>query len=156
MYPLNYKIMKHKKILYGLSLIILMACSSCMKPRVELDDSVWGDNAYITTAVLFRYDEVKSQLGYNEVVTGYQNVGITTPTNVVDKAKATVTIIAAKGTDLTKIGIRFSHFAKTIEPVNGAPVAGVVSDFSKGTFVYRLFSADGTVRDWTVYISVAP
>jgi hypothetical protein len=156
MYPLNYKIMKHKKILYGLTLFVLLTFSACLKPRVELDDTLWGDNAFITTAVLFRYDEVKNQLGYDEVVTGYQNVSITTPSNIVDKGKATITIVAAKGTDLTKIGIRFSHFAKKIEPVNGAPVAGVIADFSKGPFVYKLISADGTVRDWTIYISVAP
>lgn len=148
--------MKHKKILHCLMLVAVMAFSACMKPRVELDDTLWGDNAFITTAVLFKYDEVKTQLGYNEVVTGYQNVGITTASNVVDKDKATITIVAAKGTDLTKMGIRFTHYAKTIEPMNGAPAAGTIADFSKGPFVYRLHSADGTIRDWTISISVLP
>ncbi|WP_316816110.1 DUF5018-related domain-containing protein [Pedobacter nyackensis] len=148
--------MKLKNRLYFLTLILLLAFSSCMKPRVELDDTMWGDNAFITTAVLFRYDEVKNQLGYNEVVTGYQNVNISTSSNVVDKDQATIRIVTAKGTDLTKIGIRFSHYAKKIVPQNGAPAAGIVADFSKGPFVYRLYSADGTERDWTIYISVAP
>lgn len=148
--------MKHTKILYCLTLLVILALPACMKPRVALDDTLWGDNAVITTAVLFKYDEVKNQLGYNEPVTGYQNVGITTTSNVVDRDQATIRIVAAKGTDLTKIGIRFSHFAKKIEPQNGAPAAGVIADFSKGPFVYKVFSADGTIRDWTVYISVAP
>lgn len=148
--------MKLNKKLYFLLLIFPLAFSACMKPRVELDDTMWGDNANITTAVLFKYEEVKNQLGYDEVVTGYQDVGISTSSNVVDKAQATIKIVAVKGTDLTKIGIRFSHYAKKIEPVNGAPAAGIISDFSKGQFVYRLHSADGTVRDWTIYLSVLP
>jgi len=148
--------MKHKNILYSLMLMSLLLLSACMKPSVELDDTQWGDNANITTAQLFKYDEVKNQLGYGEVVTGYQTTGITTTSNVVDKGQATVRIVAVKGTDLTKVGIRFTHFAKTIEPMNGAPVAGIIADFSKGQFTYRLHSADGTIRDWTILISVAP
>ena len=148
--------MKHIKISNYIALILLLAFSSCMKPRVELDDTQWGDNANITAAVLFKYEEVKNQLGYNEPVTGYQNVSIATPSNVVDKSQATVRIVAAKGTDLTKIGIRFSHFAKSIEPINGAPAAGIIADFSRGEFTYRLHSADGTDRDWKILISVAP
>lgn len=148
--------MKHRKIVNCLMLMVLLAFSACMKPRAEIDDTLWGDNAVITTALLFRYDEVKNQLGYNEVVTGYQVVGITTASNVVDKEKATITIVAAKGTDLTKVGIRFTHLAKKIVPVNDAPTAGLIADFSKGTFVYRVYSADGTVRDWTVLVSVLP
>lgn len=109
-------------------LMSLFMLSACMKPRVELDDTQWGDNANITTAQLFKYDEVKNQLGYGEVVTGYQTTGITTTSNVVDKGQATVRIVAVKGTDLTKVGIRFTHFAKTIEPMNGAPVAGIIAD----------------------------
>ncbi|WP_133779666.1 DUF5018-related domain-containing protein [Pedobacter nutrimenti] len=148
--------MKHKKILYALTLFVLVAFSSCMKPRVELNDGAWGDNAYITGVNLFTLVEVKNQLGYNEPVTGYQDVGVTLTSNVLDKSKASVTIVAVKGTDLTKMGIRFTHSAKKIEPLNGAPTAGIVSDFSKGPFVYRAYSADGTTRDWTIYISVAP
>ncbi|WP_316748109.1 DUF5018-related domain-containing protein [Pedobacter gandavensis] len=148
--------MKHKNIWYALPLIALLAFTGCMKPRAELDDTLWGDQAVLTSAVLFKYEEVKNKLGYEEVVTGYQNVGITTNTNVLDKEKATIKIETVKGTDLTKIGIRFSHYAKKIEPMNGAPVAGMISDFSKGPYVYRLYSADGTVRDWTITVTVAP
>ncbi len=135
---------------------ILIIASSCMKPSVELDDTVWGDQAVINQAVLFKYTEVKNQLGYNEEVIGYQNTSVSTASNFVDKTNATITIVAVKGTDLTKIGIRFSHFAKLIEPLNNAPVAGVISDFSAGTFKYKVTSADGTVREWTLKISVAP
>lgn len=138
--------------------LVLICCSiiSCMKPRVEFDDSVWGDNAVITSAVLFKYTEVTNSLGYGEPVTGYQNVAVATKSNQVDKPNYTVNIVAVKGTNIQEIGIRFTHFAKKIEPLDGAPPAGVISDFSKGKFVYRLTSADGTTRDWTVNLSVEP
>ncbi|RZM20743.1 MAG: hypothetical protein EOO88_35295 [Pedobacter sp.] len=144
-------------ILIAFSIVFFsISLSSCTKPRIELDDSVWGDQAFITQAVLFKYTTVTNQLGYEEPVTGYQNTSVTTVSNIIDRSGATVTLVAAKGTDLTKIGIRFSHFAKKIEPLNGAPVAGVISDFSAGNFTYRVTSADGTVRDWRVKVSVAP
>ncbi|WP_276481464.1 DUF5018-related domain-containing protein [Paraflavitalea pollutisoli] len=136
--------------------ILCLSTISCMKPRVKFDDSVWGDNATITAAVLFRYTEVTNNLGYGEPVTGYQNVAVATKSNTIDKTGFTVNIVAVKGTDLSKIGIRFSHYAKLITPLDGAPAAGIIADFTKGKFVYQLTSADGTVRDWTVNIAVEP
>lgn len=146
--------MKLGKLIKALLFLLILGFSSCLKQRVELNETQWGDNANITSVVLFKYEEITNQLGYDEPVTGYQNVAVPTPTNIVDKAKSTVTLQAEKGTDLKKIGIRFSHFAKLIEPMNGAPVAGVISDFSQGPFQYRLTSADGTIRDWTIDVSV--
>lgn len=145
----------NKKLVLGICLI-LIGISSCIKPRVELDDSVWGDNAYITAVVLFRYESVTNQLGYNEPVTGYQTMSVSTTSNVISRDQATVTIVAVKGTNLAKIGIRFSHFAKKIEPLDGAPPAGMIGDFSKGVYTYRLYSADGTIRDWKLSFAVAP
>ncbi|KIA94116.1 hypothetical protein OC25_11035 [Pedobacter kyungheensis] len=148
--------MKANKWIIILLFIFSISTTACLKPRVGLDDTVWGDQAYITGVVLFKYTVVTNQLGYADPVSGYQNTGITTPTNVVDKNNAMVTIVAAKGTDLTKMGIRFTHFAQKIEPVDGAPAAGVIADFSKGKFIYRVTSANGVVRDWTIILSVAP
>lgn len=148
--------MKNNKWMFFLLTAMTIAYTACIKPRVELDDTVWGDKAYITSAVLFRYDTVRNQMGYDQPVTGYQNVAVATTSNVVDRENATLTIVAAKGTNARQIGIRFSHFAQKIEPLDGAPPAGVVSDFSKGKYVYKLISADGTTRNWTVNISVAP
>jgi|LauGreDrversion4_1035100.scaffolds.fasta_scaffold429049_1 hypothetical protein len=144
------------KFFIFLLLSITVLIFSCTKPRIEFNRTVWGDNAVITSAVIFKNVEVTNQLGYNAPVTGYQSVAIATPTNTVDKSTYTVTIVAAKGTDLKAIGVRFTHFADFITPVNKAPAAGVISDFSAGNFVYRLTSADGTTRDWKVLISVAP
>jgi hypothetical protein len=147
--------MKYNKWIIML-LIMSIGTTACLKERIELDNTIYGDQTALTGAVLFKYTVVTNQLGYNDPVTGYQNTGITTPTNVVDKNNAKITIVAAKGTDLTKIGIRFTHFAEKIEPIGGAPAAGTIADFSKGMFVYRVYSADGNIRDWTILITVAP
>lgn len=128
-------------------------------PRVDLDDSVWGNTAEITAVSLFEYIEVTNQLGLNEPVTGIQQRSVSA-TVVINKDNAgisgtigenpTVTITVASTVDLTKIGIRFSHFAKNITPVEGAVAAGVIGDFSKGPYKYKLLSADGSVRYWTI------
>ncbi len=148
--------MKMNKWSAVLFTLVVTTFIACIKPRVELDDTAWGDKAYITSAVLFRYDTVRNQMGYDQPVTGYQNVAVATNTNLVSRENATLTIVAVRGTNIKQIGIRFSHFAKLIEPLNGAPQAGMVSDFSQGPYKYRLTSADGTVREWTLNISVAP
>lgn len=135
-------------------MLTLLSLCSCLKPRVELDQGAWGDKAFIATTVLFEYVEVTNELGYGEPVTGYQSKGVATASNVVDRENATITIVAKKGTDLTKIGIRFSHYGTKIEPLEGAPIAGVISDFSKGYFKYKVYSADGTTREWKLMISV--
>ena len=128
----------------------------CTKPRIELDKTAWGDQAYITSAVIFKYDIVKDQLGYNDPIEGYQEIALTTVSNVIDRPNANIKIVATKGTDLTKIGIRFAHTSEKIEPINGAPAAGVISNFSSGKFTYKVTSADGTVRNWNLDISVQP
>ncbi|AIM37259.1 hypothetical protein KO02_11580 [Sphingobacterium sp. ML3W] len=133
---------------------MLTTLFSCLKPSVELDHGAWGDNAFITSVVLFQYIEVTNDLGYGEPVTGYQNVGISTISNVVNKENQTITVVAKKGTDLTQMGIRFTHYGTKIEPLDNAPVAGVISDFTKGYFKYNVYSADGTIREWKLIISV--
>lgn len=140
----------------SLILTLCLFCSifaSCLKPRVEMDLESWGDNAYITNAVLFEYVEVTNELGYGTPVTGYQVKNVGTTSNKVDRDNAIITIVTQKGTDLTKIGVRFAHYGTKIEPLDGAPIAGVISDFSKGYFKYNVYSADGTVREWKLVIS---
>ncbi|QQD12968.1 DUF5018-related domain-containing protein [Sphingobacterium sp. UDSM-2020] len=147
--------MKYIKVCVFSFFLLHFSLVSCLKPRVELDEGTYGDKAFITTAVLFNYIEVTNELGYGEPVTGYKYNAIPTSSNIVNPENATITIIAVKGTDLSKMAIRFTHYGTKIEPLEGAPVAGVVSDFSKGYFKYQVYSADGTTREWKVLISVA-
>lgn len=127
---------------------------SCIKPRVELKDNLYGDKAVITAVNVFRYNEVKNELNYKDSVTGYQSVTVSSIVTV-DAPEYKVDIVTSKGTDLTHIGIRITNYAKLVEPLDGAPVAGEIGDFSRGPYTYRLHSSDGTVHDWALSFSVA-
>lgn len=128
---------------------------SCTKPRIDLEDHIYGDKAVITAVNVVKLNEVTNQLNYNEPVTGVQSVSVTS-SSTVDKENFKAHIIVNAGTDLTKVAIQISNYAKRVEPVNGAPTPGYIRDFSKGPYVYRLHSADGTVRDWTLTFAVQP
>ena len=149
-----------KSIVYGLLFMYSTLSLSCLKERIEPDYSIYGDKAFIKSVNTFFNREIKTKLNFEEVVTGYQNVVISNTTTF-DNPNKKINIVLAKATGadvttLSKIGIRLNTDAQRIEPLNGAPTAGVVGDFSKGPYVYRVYSADGTVRDWTLTFSVAP
>lgn len=118
---------------------------------------VVGDKAFIKTVTTFYYKEIKTNLNYDEQVTGYQTVNISN-TQTVDNPNRNVNVVLAKvaGIDLTKISIRLNTDAQRVEAINGAPTPGLIGDFSKGPYTYRFYSADGTVRDWTVSFSIVP
>ena len=149
-----------KKKSLAIPLIIISFCFACTKPRIKPDYSIYGDKAFIKSVITFYYKEVKNNLNYGEQVTGYQTINISN-TQTVDSANKKINLVLAKNvgtdlTDLSKIGIRINTDAQRVEPVNGAPTAGLIGDFSKGVYVYRIFSADGTTRDWTLTFSIAP
>lgn len=136
---------------------MVLFCFACTKPRIEPDYSIYGDKAFIKTITTFYYKEIKNNLNYDEQVTGYQIVNISN-TQTVDSPNKKVNVVLAKvaGIDLTKIGIRLNTDAQRVESINGAPTPGLIGDFSKGPYTYRFYSADGTVRDWTISFSFAP
>jgi hypothetical protein len=148
--------MSNRKFL-AINIFIVLFCFACTKPRIEPDNSIYGDKAFVNSVNTFYYKEVKSDLNYGEQVTGYQKLTIAN-TQSVDKDNKKINIILAKvpQADLTKIGIAINTDAQSVEPLNGSPKAGLIGDFSKGPYVYRLHSADGTTRDWTLVFSVAP
>ena len=55
---------------------------------------------------------------------------------------------------LPEDGINFTHRALGMEPLNGAPETGVPANFSEGTYMYRVHSADGTTCDWRILMVV--
>ncbi|MFV0592041.1 MAG: DUF5018-related domain-containing protein [Draconibacterium sp.] len=132
--------------------VLIFSCS----PRIDLDEGQWGDQAFLTDVKLFIYSEEDHSLEEAENggdnVTGIQRKFLST-TSVVDNDAAMVNITVPNGTDLTNVGIIFRHTAKIIEPLNGAPVAGYIDDFSNSPYSYRVISADGTERDWTIVIN---
>ncbi|WP_316794222.1 DUF5018-related domain-containing protein [Pedobacter frigoris] len=144
------------RMIKSISLVgLILVFYSCTKPRIERDDARYGDRAVITGINIVRYNEVSNQLNYDEIVTGAQTVGVINKVTI-DNTNKKADVIVNKGTDLTKVAIQITNQAVRVEAQNGAPTPGYIRDFSKGPYVYRLFSSDGTVRDWTISISILP
>ncbi len=130
--------------------------TSC-NPRIEMDLAQWGDHAFIDNVQIFNIQMQDQQL--QEYYTG----GVITPASkriyvsvgnaTIDLVNFKVTVKVPSTVDLTKVGIEFFHKAVKIEPLNNAPIAGILNDFSAKQFVYRLESADGTTHDWTIIIT---
>jgi hypothetical protein len=93
----------------------------------------------------------------------YYESGVLTPTRrriIISAGNATIdndnfiaTITVPAGRDITRAGIVIFHQCMRIEPVGNTPVAGIIADLSAKEFVYKLVSADGTTRDWTIRIN---
>ena len=133
-------------------MLVLMFFTSC-EPRIDMDFAQWGDHAFIDKVNVFDYTEVERELQEyytnKEYTTGIR-VHIISSSTEIDSTTATAVVTVPSGIDLTQIGIFFSHKAMKIESVDGAPKAGYVTDLSHGPYKYKLFSADGTERTWTV------
>ena len=141
----------YKHIVSGLSLLALVLCSC--EPRIDLDNGQWGDNAVITDVLLFTLREQEHQLQEyyenDETATGVQRQFLST-TSAIDAGAASVTVTVPANVDLTNVGLVIRHKAVKIEPQGSAPKAGFLEDFSNGPYTYRVVSADGTERDWTI------
>ena len=144
-----------KKILFLFSIATFLF-SSC-EPRIDFDMGQWGDNAYITDILLFIVNEEEHELQEyyenGELTTGVRRQFLNINTEISDEA-ASVTVNVPEGTDLSNVGLIIRHTAEKIEPLGGSPLPGYIDDFSGGSFTYRVISADGTVRDWTINIYV--
>ena len=148
--------MKNIKIKITTILVLLAAIYSC-EPRIEMDMAQWGDHAYLDNVQLFTLqveDSVKLVEWYEsgQVVTGVRQIIISKGNAVTDSAAFTTTVTLKPGESLDMAGFIFYHHATHIEPLEGAPKAGVISDLNGGPFKYRLYSADGSEHDWTIYI----
>ncbi len=132
---------------------LLLSC----KARVEIDYNVWGDKAVIDNVQIFNIQLQDQQLQE------YYTSGVLTPASrrayvsvgnaVIDLVNFKATVKVPSTVDLTKVGIEFFHKAVKIEPVSGAPIAGIIKDFSGKQFVYKLYSANGITHDWTIIIT---
>lgn len=138
--------MKRIIVLFAIS-ILAFSCDQ----RIELDEGQWGTHADVTSGIyLFKWvlDDVALAEGDVE---GAKTQSITATSTVnVDVQEVIVAIKA--GEDLTKAACYIYHDGVEVEPLNGAPTPGVVSDYSGKEFVYRIHSADGEYKDWTLII----
>ncbi len=143
-----------KNIVYLFIVVVLAGMYAC-EPRIDLDEGQWGDHAFIDNAKLFRLDADEHEL--QEFYTS----GTLTPAvkriyvsgdAEIDKDNLIATITVSSDVDLSMAGIVIFHKAVKVEPLNGAPIAGILNNFSSGSFQYRLHSADGSTHDWTINI----
>lgn len=148
--------MKNIKIQLGFLLLILVSLYSC-QPRIEMDMAQWGDNAMINNVQLFKLetkDGVKLEEYYVDetTLTGTRKIVVSSGTAVIDETTFTATVTLKAGETFTGIGILIYQYGTKVEPINGAPVAGIINDLSAASFQYRVYSADGTTHDWTINI----
>ena len=126
--------------------------SSC-EPRIKMDEGQWGTHAEITSGV-FLYQWIVDDIVLSEgEVEGAKRVSVTDD-SIVDEDNFTVTTTVETGTDLTKVACYIYHNGNRVEPLNGAPKPGKVDDYSAKEFKYRIHSADGKYKDWTIEIVV--
>ena len=144
-----------KYIIFIASFILFLSC----EPRIEMDMSQWGDHAYIDNVEIIKLetdDEAKLQEYYtNETplaVTGVRHIIITNGTAKIDSVNFVATVKLKAGENLQYAGFKIYHKGTKVEPVNGSPKAGIVSDLSAKSFTYRLKSADKSQHDWTIII----
>jgi hypothetical protein len=148
--------MKNIKIQFAFIFLLMASLYSC-DPRIEMDMSQWGDNAFINNVQLFKLetkDGVKLEEYYVDetTVTGTRQVIVSSGTAVIDEENYTVTVTLKATETFTGIGFLIYHYGTKVEPLNGAPVAGIINDLSAGSFTYRVYSADGTTHDWLITI----
>lgn len=144
-----------KNIIYIFTVLILAGLCSC-EERIKLELDQWGDHAYIDNVQLFtlQADEHELQEFYTSgaLTPARRRVIASTGNAVIDSVSFTATMTVPAAVDRTRTGIIFYHKAERIEPLNGAPIAGIINDFSGSQYSYRLISTDGSKHDWTVNI----
>lgn len=144
-----------KKILLFSIVLLFTAC----QPRIDMDMEQWGDHAYIDNVEVIKLDiddEAKlSEYYQNETpiqVTGVRNIVISNGTSKIDSLDYVATVKLKEGEDLKYKGLKIYHKGVKVVPIDNSPKAGIVTDLSKKTFKYRLYSADGSKHDWTIVI----
>lgn len=148
--------MKNIKIKSGIFFLLIAALFSC-DPRIEMDLGQWGDHAFIDNVQLFKLDvdedvHLVEWYYYDKPVTGVRTVTISAGKAVIDSAAFSATVKLRAGESLEEAGLLIYHRGTLVEPLDGAPKAGIVHDLSEGSFKYRLYSADGSSHDWTINI----
>ncbi len=149
--------MKNIKLKFGFIFLLLASLYSC-EPRIEMDMAQWGDQAFITNVQLFKLEtkdgnKLEEYYVDETTVTGTRQITVSTGTAVVDNTNFTVTVKLKATETYTGIGLLIYHYGTKVEPLDGAPVAGIINDLSAASFKYRVYSADGTTHDWTIIIT---
>lgn len=138
-------------------LFALVGLTSC-EPRIDLDYGQWGDNSELINVLLFVYEfeehELQEFRETGELTTGVRKVLRSTGMSI-DTDNATASVDLPDGFSLVDdvVVIAFEHNGTLVEPLNGAPTAGLPADLTTGPYTYRVHSADGNFTDWVITIN---
>lgn len=145
-----------KNIINVFTLFLFISLISC-EERIEMDMNQWGDHAYIDNAQVFTLAVAEHQLQEyyvsGDLTPARQRQTVSLGDAIIDSINFTATIKVETTQDLSRLGIVIYHKASKVEPLNGTPKAGILSDLSSKGFKYRLISADGTKHDWNIVIT---
>lgn len=151
-----------KKYIYIITLITFpILFSSCLKNG--LDEVEYSTECEITTVAFEHRWTIESDV--EGIYTLYFKD--LTVNQSIDSENQTVTVeLTVPGVDntftqeerekvsLSSLACSFivSH-AASVTPLDGAPKLGVLGDYSAKSFKYRVTSASGTYKDWTLQIN---
>lgn len=150
-----------KKISYILLLLTSLAMSSCLKSNLEELPVYTLSDITSVSAVQYRYLSSEISPASNEAIV--KNVTLN-QTAVIDDAARNVNITATVPDNfpadqlptLTEskllVALGISPAAR-IAPVDGSPVLGIPSDWSKPN-KYVVTAADGSSKEWTVKVTL--
>ena len=129
--------------------VIAITALSC-EPRIDFDDGQWGIHAEITSGAYF-FVWTTEDVQLNDIATGSKRTSVTA-SSAVDEVAMKNTVTIKPDYDISKMAMYIYHNGSNIEPLNGAPTPGVISDYSAKEYVYRIHSANGEYKDWTITI----
>lgn len=142
------------KLFFLLTLVIFSSC----EPRIDLDKGQWGDNSELINVLLYVYDfqdhELQEFRETGELTPGVRKVLRSTGASI-DDVNHTASIDLPANYSLVDdvVVIAFQHNGTKVEPLNGAPTAGLPADLTNGPYTYRVHSADGNFTDWAITIN---
>ncbi len=145
-----------KKYSLLIILIAIIGIWGCV-PRIDMDMEQWGDHAYIDNVQIIKLEtndstELWEYYNNETYVTGVRAITISNGTAVIDSVNATATVTLKSGEALDFAAFKIYHKSMKVEPIENSPKAGIINDLTAKEFHYRLFSADGTERDWIIKI----
>ena len=149
--------MKNIKNKLVVCILALVAFSSC-DPRIEIDESQWGNNSELINVLLFVYEfedhELQEFRETGELTPGVRKV-VRSTNLTIDLVNGTATVDLAEGFSLVDdvVVLAVEHNGTNVVPMNNAPIMGLPADLTTGPYTYRINSLDGNFTDWTITIN---
>ncbi len=145
-----------KKIILKTGIVVLFAflIQAC-EQRIELDAGQWETAADITSGAFMFVWDIEEGVEIPEPTGGSLDRTKTTivSSSNVDAENAIVYVTLDDGVDPSALGCFIYFNGEKIEPIDNAPELGVITSWSIGTeYQYRIYSADGQYKDWTLII----